>query len=141
MRSKLTTILPLLGALLLSGLFLLQMQPAFAESKSTDDLILKNLGKAAQAPFNADPSGADPKKTPGQIIGTLVKAVLAFTGTVAFLIFLYGGFMWMTARGNDEQVKKAKQYLTNGIVGTIVIILAYSVTYYITDILFKATQS
>lgn len=100
--------------------------------------ILGTLGKTAAQPFDADPSGVS-TITPGQLVGQIIQIILGFTGTVAFIIFLYGGFLWMTARGSEEQVTKAKKYLTNGAIGTIVIILAYSATYFITAQLYYAT--
>jgi len=101
--------------------------------------VLGTLGKTSAQPFGADESGIA-TRTPGQVVGAIIKTVLGFTGTVAFVVFLYGGFMWLTARGNEDQVKKAKQYLTNGAIGTVVIMLAYSITFYITDVLYKAVQ-
>lgn len=99
--------------------------------------ILENLGKTAADPFNAPETGVT-TTTPGQLVGQIIQIILGFTGTVAFVIFLYGGFLWMTARGSEEQVTKAKKHLTNGAIGTIVIILAYSATYFITQQLYYA---
>ena len=101
--------------------------------------ILGTLGKTAQQPFGADPSGIA-QRTPGQLVGEIVKVALGFVGTIAFVVFLYGGFLWLTARGNEEQVAKAKKYITNGAIGTIVIMLAYAATYYIVDQLYSATR-
>lgn len=109
-----------------------------AQQAQFDQKVLQNLGQASKTPFGADTSGIA-RRTPGQVIGQIIKVVLGFVGTIAFIVFLYGGFLWLTARGSDEQVKKAKQYLFNGLIGTIIIILAYSLTYYVTDVVYKAT--
>lgn len=119
--------------LLLLGFFMISPLEA---SAGTPD-IQGTLGKTAQQPFGADPSGiAD--RTPGQLVGSIVQVALGFVGTIAFIVFLYGGFLWLTARGNEEQVGRAKKYLTNGAIGTIVIVLAYAATYYITEQLYYA---
>lgn len=104
---------------------------------SATQKIFNNLGKAASG-FGAPASGRA-STTPGQVIGEIIKVALGFVGTITFIIFLYGGFLWLSARGNDDQVKTAKKYLTNGVIGTIIAILAYSLTFYITDIVFQAT--
>lgn len=75
----------------------------------------------------------------GGLVGTYVTVFLGFVGTIAFVVFLYGGFLWLTARGNDDQVADAKKYLFNGTVGVAVIVLAYSAAYFITAQLYKAS--
>lgn len=76
----------------------------------------------------------------GGLVGNYVTVFLGFVGTIAFVVFLYGGFLWMTARGNDDQVAQAKQYLFNGTIGVVVIVLAYSAAYFITSQLYQAAR-
>lgn len=57
--------------------------------------------------------------------------VLSFLGVVATLVIAYGGFKWMTAGGNEEQVNKAKRLIINGIVGLIIIILAFAISWFV----------
>jgi hypothetical protein len=112
-----------------------------SHAQNTNDEILKNLGGAAKKGFKLSESEASTGKSTRSVaglIGDIIQVILGFAGTVAFIIFLYGGFLWLTARGNDEQVSTAKKYLTNGLIGTIIIIMAYSLTYYITDVVFRA---
>lgn len=59
-------------------------------------------------------------KTLAAVIGYL----LTFTGVVFFFILLYGGYLWMTARGNEEQVTKAKKITRDAIIGIIIIVAA-----------------
>lgn len=124
--------LSLAAAVLVPATVVVQAQTQF------DQKVLKSLGQASKAPFGADVSGIA-RRTPGQVVGQIIKVVLGFVGTIAFIVFLYGGFLWLTARGSEEQVKTAKKYLFNGLIGTIIIILAYSLTYYVTDVVYKAT--
>jgi len=65
------------------------------------------------------------------IIFKIIQYVLAFVGVVAVVIIIYGGFLWMTARGNDEQVNKAKKVLVNGLIGLIVILLSYAIVQFV----------
>ncbi len=130
----------LLLAIMVSIVFLAPSSFVTAQgtTTSTNNSIFENLGSAASKAFGAPASGKA-STTPGQVIGQVIKVILGFVGTIVFIIFLYGGFMWLTARGNDDQVKTAKSYLTNGVIGTVIVILAYSLTYFLTDIVFKAT--
>lgn len=64
-------------------------------------------------------------------IGQIVGAVLAFVGVIFFVIIIYGGFMWMTAGGNEEKVKKAIELIVQAVVGLIIIGAAYLITKFI----------
>ena len=62
------------------------------------------------------------------IAGTAVSIFLSILGIIFLILTLYGGYLWMTARGNEEQVTKAKSVLTRAIIGLIIVISAYAIT-------------
>ncbi|MDP3900430.1 MAG: hypothetical protein Q8Q23_05105 [bacterium] len=66
-----------------------------------------------------------------QLIGTVIGAALALIGAVFLLLMLYGGFIWMLARGNDQEVTRAKNIIISAIYGIIIIVGAYAITYYV----------
>jgi hypothetical protein len=72
------------------------------------------------------------------IIGTIVGAALSLIGIVFFVLMIYGGFTWMIARGNDAEVTKAKDMITNAVIGLIIVFAAYAITKYIGGILSEA---
>lgn len=110
----------------------------FAAPNQTVTNIKSALGSAGEEGYNMTKEEATAIGL-GGLIGTYVTAFLGFVGTIAFVVFLYGGFLWLTARGNDDQVADAKKYLFNGTVGVAVIVLAYSAAYFITAQLYKAS--
>ncbi len=63
----------------------------------------------------------------GQIIGL----VLSFVGVLFLILMIYAGLTWMTAGGNQEQVKKARSLMINAILGLIVVMGAYAITAFI----------
>jgi hypothetical protein len=65
-------------------------------------------------------------------VGNVIKAVLALTGTIFLILTIYAGILWMTAAGNEERVKKATSIITTAIVGLIVVMAAYAITYFVT---------
>jgi len=67
------------------------------------------------------------KKDPRAIIAGIIKIALGFLGTIAVVIILIGGFKWMTAGGNEENVAAAKQFIYAGIIGLVIILAAYAV--------------
>jgi len=68
---------------------------------------------------------------PSEIIGTIIGAALAFIGVLFFVLIVYGGFLWMTARGKEERYNQAKEYIYQAIIGLIIVSAAYLLTKYI----------
>ncbi len=72
-------------------------------------------------------------------IGTIIQATLSFLGVIFFLLMIYGGFLWMTAKGNEQQVDKAKNLITAAIIGLIIVVAAYAISYFVISSLGKET--
>jgi amino acid transporter len=66
-----------------------------------------------------------------EIIATVIKAALGLLGVIFIILLVLAGFNWMTASGNEEKIDKAKQTITRAIIGLIIIIAAYSITYFV----------
>lgn len=65
------------------------------------------------------------------IAGTITGAVLGFVGVLFFILMVYGGFLWMTSAGNEQQVEKAQNLIIAAVIGLIIIMSAYAITAYI----------
>jgi len=65
------------------------------------------------------------------IIGNLLKIVYSFLGVVLLILIIYAGILWMTAGGDETQVKKAKDWILNALIGLAIILMAYVFTDYI----------
>jgi len=63
----------------------------------------------------------------GQIVGT----VLSLVGILFFVLMIYGGILWMTAGGNDTQLKNAQKTITMAVIGLIIVLSAYAITMFI----------
>jgi peptidoglycan biosynthesis protein MviN/MurJ (putative lipid II flippase) len=83
--------------------------------------------------------GQAPQEELPQTIGKIVGIVLTFLGVVMVVIIIYAGFLYMTAGGDEGQVKKAKQWIVNSIIGLALILLAYSITSFVITRLGEAT--
>ncbi len=59
------------------------------------------------------------------IIGRLIRALLGLSGAIALLMFVWGGFLWLTSRGEPAQVTKGKETLKWATIGLVVIFMAY----------------
>ncbi|MFH0840403.1 MAG: hypothetical protein V1865_00240 [bacterium] len=78
-------------------------------------------------------------RDPRVIAGNVIKILLALLGVIAVVLILYGGFLWMTAMGNDDKVAKAKSLIGAGIIGLLVILAAYAITVFVLRSFLDAT--
>jgi len=60
-------------------------------------------------------------------IGVVVKGFLSLLGLVFMGYIIYAGQLWMTARGNEEQITKAKAIIRGSIIGIIITFSAYAI--------------
>lgn len=73
------------------------------------------------------------------VIQTFISAFLGLIGVVLLIYMLYAGYNWMTARGDEEKVTKAKDTLNRAIIGAIIIIAAYAISYFVMSKLEQGT--
>ncbi len=64
-------------------------------------------------------------------VGAIIGIILSFIGVIFLILMIYAGISWMTAAGNDEKVKKAKDLIINAIIGLIIVLAAYAITAFI----------
>ena len=60
------------------------------------------------------------------LIGKIIAGALGVVGSIALLMFIFGGLTWMTSGGNDEKIKKGKQIIVWAVFGIIIIFTSYS---------------
>lgn len=65
------------------------------------------------------------------IIGNLARGVLSLAGIIFFILAVYAGMIWMTARGNEERVTKARNTLIASIIGLVILVSSYAITNFI----------
>lgn len=57
---------------------------------------------------------------------SISKLILGITGSLALLMFVYGGFTWLISSGNREMVQKGKNILIAAVIGIVIVFAAYS---------------
>lgn len=92
---------------------------------------LNAAGSAAGFVTGADTTPLD------LIIATVLYSVLSLVGILFFAYLIYGSYLWMTSRGNDEKVKEATTTLTNSIIGLIITLGAYAITFFVINYFWK----
>lgn len=57
-----------------------------------------------------------------ELAQNVLKLIWGIIGSLALVMFVWGGFLWLTARGEDEQVKKGWDTLINAVIGLVIIL-------------------
>ncbi len=65
--------------------------------------------------------------SPQLLIGRVINSILGVVGSLALVMFVYGGLIWMTSSGSSDQVKKGKDILIWAVVGLVIIFSAYGI--------------
>ncbi|MFH1412604.1 MAG: hypothetical protein ABIG10_01055 [bacterium] len=91
---------------------------------------IEDMGKLSNDTANAyDASTNNNSMT--QIMADVIKVFLGLLGIIFIVIIIVAGYNLLTAGGNDEKVEKARKLITRSIIGLIIILSAYAITYWI----------
>ena len=74
-------------------------------------------------------------------IAKIINIILGFLGIGAVIIILIGGFKWMTAAGNEDQIAEARKYIINGVIGLVVVFASWAIASFVIGNLSSATGS
>lgn len=75
------------------------------------------------------------------IISVIILMLLSLLAIIFVVLMIFSGYQWMTAGGNEEQVKKAQSRIKNAVIGLIIVVLAYAVTAFVFKNLPGGSQS
>jgi type IV secretory pathway VirB2 component (pilin) len=89
-------------------------------------LLLPRLAKTAELYNPLDPTGSG-DVTINTVFGRLIQAMLGVTGSIALLMFVYGGFLWLISAGVEDRVKKGKEVIKWSVFGLVIIVGAYTI--------------
>ncbi len=103
---------------------LLIMFPAVAQDSNLGDLmgggVEKVMGEAGiQAP------------SVGTTLAMGIRLVLSLLATIFLVLVIIAGYKWMTAGGNEEVVRESQRSIKQAIIGLLVVLAAYGLTYFI----------
>lgn len=76
-------------------------------------------------------------RTIQETIGGIINVFLGFLGILATLLLLYGGYLWMTSRGNSDRIERAKMLIASALIGLVIIVSAYALARFILGRLYE----
>lgn len=70
-------------------------------------------------------------------INSMINIVLTLLGVIFIGLSVYGGFLYMTARGNEEQTKKGQSVIVQSLIGLIIVLSAYAISFFVFSFFIK----
>ena len=98
------------------------------------------LNQAKQVDFNntidnISSSTYDKTTTVNVIVANVIQIVLGVLGVIFMILIFIAGGNWMLANGNEERVQKAKRTIRHLLIGLVLVLGAYVITYTISSVL------
>lgn len=122
-------------ALICFSLFFILLAAAQIQAAGLGDAFSKDtLAPVAGKALNTETSL-------NQIIATIIQSVLSLLGVIFLILIIYGGITWMTAEGEEAKVEKAQKIIKNAVIGLIIVIGAYAISYFVLNALSQAALS
>ena len=124
---KLRQRLPIAISLMLGTIIAILATPTMEVAASTP-----TCGTAAEcirSGLDSSPTGTSGSVS--DIIGTVVNVLLFLLGAVCVIMIIFGGFRYVTSKGDQSAVKAAKDTILYAVVGLIVAIAAYAIASFV----------
>ena len=64
-------------------------------------------------------------------VTNIINAIIAVLGIVAVIVIIVGGIGYMTSSGDAGKVKKAKDTILYGVIGLVVVALAFAIVNFV----------
>lgn len=107
---------------------LITLQAAWAPSPIVFDQgsnVLRNSGLGVNDPI--------------VITAGIINWILGILGLLALVLIIYGGFIWMFSRGNEEEAKKARDIIVGAVIGLLIVLSSYGIASYVFNMLLNIT--
>ena len=113
--------------IIITAIFVLALlMPVFVSAQGLGD-----AGKFLQQAADTEKTGLSSSLQ--DTTANVIKAILALVGTVFLVLTIYAGVLWMTAAGEEAKIEKAVGILKASVIGLVIIMSAYAITFFVTS--------
>lgn len=89
------------------------------------------LDQTAQTAFGQGSTYVNSQATVAGLAGNIIGTVLSLVGLIFFILMIYAGILWMTARGDSGTTEKAKETIIASVVGIVIVLASYAITNFV----------
>jgi len=80
-------------------------------------------------------TGDSNSKSIPELLGTIINYAMGIIGSLALVMFIYGGITWMLSGGSSEKVTKGKDVIIWATLGLALIFAAYALVKFVLTVL------
>jgi len=84
--------------------------------------------------------GGEPESVIGIAAGAGLKIFFVAAGIIALIFLFRGSISWITSGGDKEKIEKARQTLTNAVIGLLLIFVILSGIWTLENVIFPNNQ-
>jgi hypothetical protein len=118
------------GILVTFGLMAL---PVATASAAGANILTNACNGNTEAAVCAKQVTSDPLVGPNGVIPKVTRGVALWSGIIAVIIMIIGGFMYITAAGDSGKVSRAKDTIIYAAVGLVVIVIGQAIITFVLD--------
>lgn len=74
-------------------------------------------------------------------ISVIIGLSMMALGLIFLGLTIYGGLLWMTAQGKEDQIDRAIKMIKHGAIGALIIGSAYIISYFVSQQVLRITQN
>ena len=68
------------------------------------------------------------------LIGRIIQAFLGIIGSISLVMFIYAGFMLMTAQGKTAQIQKGRDTMLWAAIGILIVFASYTILNFVFNV-------
>ncbi|MFC1598443.1 hypothetical protein ACFL2U_00305 [Patescibacteria group bacterium] len=121
---KYTTLI--ISFIIIAGVF-------FLINSSFAGVITESVSGFGQQVYGGDP------RPPQEVAALIIQVIIGLMGMVFFTLLIYGGYMYMTAGGKEERIKKAKDTIIAAVIGLLIVLAAYAIATFVINAILEGT--
>lgn len=92
----------------------------------------------AQLGAGLEKSGLGSAKDPRVVAATVVQFFLGLLATIFLIMIAMSSFWYITAHGEEQKIAKATATIRGAVIGLVIVMMAYSITYFVSKRVQKA---
>lgn len=92
---------------------------------------------AASAAAEVNFANPTTTNTTEELVSSIVNWLLGITSAVVIIFLVYGGIMYITSSGDENQIEKSKKIINYAIIGLFLVLISYSVVTTLNNIIFS----
>lgn len=111
-----------LTSAIILGLIIINFWLAGLTYADTSSQVINGFKQTGDAAGYSTTQDGAPKKEFDAAFSAYVTGLATIMGAFFMILVIYGGWLWLTAQGKEEQVERAKKIIINALIGLAIVI-------------------